>query len=514
MKSSELRPFQQRTIDECLHLVETGDRVPTAIFGPTGSGKSHILREVIAQAKVPSILYTNRRLVFDQLRAHLTAVGVIHGIRAAGHHPRLLEDHQVAMIQSDAKAIKLGGRDLHPAKLVIVDEAHLNANGDILSMCEQHRKAGATIIGFTATPLDIGHFYKRIKISVTYQECLDQGWLLPCDYYEVERPDHKWISKVPVGEVLIHGRLRIQYRQRIVGRVIEWYEKLNPLRAPTILFAPDAPSATWFAQRFVDAGHSAASIDAGKCWVDGKVYYGLTKRDEIIERLKCGDIKVVCNRFVLTVGVDIPELAHLITAVPFGSVKVLRQAFGRILRPCPPLTRVSWQDHGGNGVRLGDPMMDMDWTQNLTDIQIQDMIKIRLKKDSTREPILCPACRKFRFPSNDAHYNSVCPDCGWESPQRVHFVLQRDGKLVKREGPHYPPARAAPERLSSKWEACYYRCRQTGRSFAQAMALFKYENHFEPQENWPLMPKRAIDYRRKIKDVPTQHLYGQVEDYD
>jgi superfamily II DNA or RNA helicase len=854
-----LRPYQQKTVEQLLHLVHGPSRIPHCVFGPTGSGKSHIIREFIAHAHVPTVVYTNRKLLFDQIRDHLATAGVVVGLRAAGHDKRLLEDIQVAMVQSETKRVAIGQHRMHSAKLVIVDEIHDNCQGGILALMQQHIQQGALVVGFTATPLDINHIIKKIIVSVTYDECYQNGWLLPCHIYEVQRPDNKWIKKVPVGEVLIEGKYRVQFRQQIVGRVLDAYRRLNPLQVPTLLFAPDRPSATWFAQQFCDEGIKAAAIDGQKCWVDDRDFHGTKKREEIIQRLKDRDIKVVCNRFVLTTGVDIPEVGHGICATPYGSVKVFRQAFGRILRPHQTLRNsVSWADHGGNcldeitevltsngwksrvaidqsdlvaafnpedysvtwqpineiinrtlrdgeemfeavgrqcdirvtsghrmvfkkrknagrfvyypcsfqietakylfdggrrfklpvsgyqkapGVplrdceieflgwwitdgnlyrneivigqanhqphfkrlvkcldecgfsyrqavvpalartihgrpamfrettrfaipkgnslsrprsgwehlepyldknlspllenldhrqfeiflhgchlgdgdkkkgtggsyriakgckafierlqslsvrrgfkanlkveefidrkpmyclniqkktdqnilgpsasvgqcywrrstttpgervwcvsnpigtifirrngkvavvgncfRLGDPRVDIDWTQTPTDLVIQDTIKERMKSKPESEPIICPNCHEMRFPGESQEYNMVCPACGFAAKGRVHHVLQVDGTLLRKTGYYYPKRRVASEDLRDKWRKCFYRCKNSGRTIAQARALFKYENFCEPDPNWPLMPKRMIDLRRKIKDIPKEHL---VED--
>jgi superfamily II DNA or RNA helicase len=293
----------------------------------------------------------------------------------------------------------------------------------------------------------------------------------------------------------------------IVGRVIDWYRKLNPIGVPALLFAPDMASSNWFAQQFNAVGIKAASIDGEKCWVDGMYYSGDKKRDEIIERLRCRDIKVVCNRFVLTAGVDIPEVGHGICATPFGSVTVFRQAFGRISRPHPSLNSVVWADHGGNVERLGDPQVDLDWYQTPTDTSIQDTIKITCQNNPSLEPICCPNCHKFRMPTPGGD-NKRCPDCGYFSPVRVHYVLQKNGDLVKRTGPYFPKKKIAADNLEEKWKACYYRWKKKNGSFAQAIALFKYENGCLPQPNWPLMPKRIVDRRRKIKDVEKEYLWS------
>ena len=45
-------------------------------------------------------------------------------------------------------------------------------------------------------------------------------------------------------------------------------------------------------------------------------------------------------------------------------------------------------------------------------------------------------------------------------------------------------------------------------SFSQCRGLYCVENGHFPPEDIPFMPTRGIDWYKKVKDVPTETLYG------
>jgi hypothetical protein len=53
----------------------------------------------------------------------------------------------------------------------------------------------------------------------------------------------------------------------------------------------------------------------------------------------------------------------------------------------------------------------------------------------------------------------------------------------------------------------YHRSKKAKRTFRAAMALYCKENYGAwPDENWPFMPTREIDFYRRVCDVPTSSL--------
>ena len=58
-----------------------------------------------------------------------------------------------------------------------------------------------------------------------------------------------------------------------------------------------------------------------------------SEREQILEKFKAGDIKVVANVGVLTTGFDYPELDTVVLARPTMSLSLYYQMIGRAIRP-------------------------------------------------------------------------------------------------------------------------------------------------------------------------------------
>ena len=131
----------------------------------------------------------------------------------------------------------------------------------------------------------------------------------------------------------------------IFARVLEWYDRLNPERKPAILFAPGVKESIWFAEQFTAAGITAAHIDGdmitfGETDGSDPVTMPSTRelREQIMAGSRDGSIKVLCNRFVLREGWDVPlacawNLRHRL----WRTFKLL--ASRRSAAPCLPRTR-------------------------------------------------------------------------------------------------------------------------------------------------------------------------------
>jgi superfamily II DNA or RNA helicase len=398
-----------------------------------------------------------------------------------------------------------------------------------------HFEAGATIVGFTATPLGLGDLYDTLIVAGTPSELRACGALVWADHFGPDEPDLRHVKKLRIGEDLSENEQRAVMGaadslqiQQLFGRVVHSFEELNPERKPSILFAPGVPESIWFAREFARAGIKAAHIDGENIWVDGELYR--TSRDlrrQVLDDLKCGRIAILCNRFVLREGVDAPWLAHGIFATVFGSLQSYLQAGGRLLRACPGLKTVTIQDHGGNWHRHGDLNADRIWKLEYTGSIVSRLREDRLRTkkcrqcgaplglgfqcmkcgaNNEREPIRCPECSRI--------INGFKCKCGCEIRPGYHSrpVVQVDGSLMELRGDIYLPRRISRQPDAVKrWKRCYYRAKNSDMTFAQAEALYAKENGWcYPPRNLPLMPQNELDWFRRVKDVPRERLIPEA----
>jgi superfamily II DNA or RNA helicase len=503
----EFWPNQIRICDGVLKAARAGRR-RIVVTSPTGTGKTRAMAALIQWAKgewLKSGVYTNRRLLFSQLSGVLSKLGIDHGHRAAGYRPALLRDVQLAMTQSEASATTRGSRELHAADLVLSDELHCQGGETLPKFHQAHHDSGAIITGWTATPIDLVGDWDELVVGGTTSDGRKCGALVPAYTYCPDEPDLKHIKNYRVGDDLTDKENRkVMMRPGVFGRVLKHYRRLNPDDRPTILFGPDVAGSIYFAEQFYKAGVPSAHIDAKQVWCCGESYPSDDEvREDVLDRLRSGEIKVCCNRFVLREGIDLPEVAHAVFACVFGSLRTYVQAGGRALRSHPSIDSVCIQDHGGNFVRHGSLNEDRSWYLGQTGNKTTGMRIDEMRESPEKEPIICPECGFSRLRGEQ------CPACGHRHWKRSRHVVQINGELKLVDGPSFRKHRRKTKPDTKKlWERMYHRARSKrwNATFRQAEAMFFVENHYYPPRDLPLMPESPADWYEKVGMVPKERL--------
>lgn len=500
--------LQDRALQQTIDAIEAGER-RLCFSGPTGFGKTRIMIRLIEWSQTASkecALYTNRRLLCEQTKSVLESHGIHPGMRAAGYDRALLRPVQLCMTQTEgSRVFAREQRELHGAQLVLIDEAHLQKGGTMERIIAHHAERGATIIGFTATPLDLSGFYSRLIVGATMTECREAGAIVLSETYAPDEPDLKSIKRYQVGQDLseIDNRKAIM-RPGVFGRVYDHWVRLNPNAEPTLLFGPDVGGSLFFAEQFWKKGIRAAHIDGSDVWLDGE-FIGRTNDDArtyVLDEARAGRVPIVCNRFVLREGIDLPEIRYGILATVFGSLSSYIQSCGRLLRSCEGKEKAVIQDHGGNWHRHGSINSDREWSLHLTNHRAVGERQELLRKNKELEPVVCGECGRTRWPGPEP-----CPNCGHVYTTRTRLVVQVDGQLKPVAGDIYRPrfTKLKPD-SAKRWERYYYGQKKANRTFNQAYAWFWHEEHYWPPKNLPLMPSEPGDWFKKISDVPSERL--------
>lgn len=469
---------------------------------PTGGGKSLVQRRII-EWKRPTVLLCNRTMLFEQLATGMDSHGLPFGVQASGYAPSVVETAQLGMIQTVERRWAKGQTDLPPAEIVLLDEAHSEKGPRCCSILDEYVRRGATVIGFTATPIDIGHMFDHLIQAGTTSDLRNCGALVPAFTYAPDEPDVRALKKSAKEIIQFKDEFKAVMLKVIFGRVIEHYHRLNPDQRPAILFAPGVDESRWFCEQFNAAGVPASHIDSGDINING-VECTADKDNRIALRKasESGETKIVCNRFVLREGIDWPHLYHGIFACTFGSAAAYLQAGGRLLRAHSSLDHVIITDHGGNYWRHDSLNADREWSLDDTDKSVRDKHDETYRTKAKPEPIVCPQCSKVR-PSG-----TRCPACGFAYEGRKRKVVQTNGKLREVKGDVYKPriVNMAPD-AHKKWVACYWRCLKSGRTFNQARALYQHENHGTvPGKDFPMVPIYESDWSMHVRDVPKDRL--------
>lgn len=502
-------PHQSRGVSETIAALLAGEQ-RICLTSPTGGGKSLMICQLIEWAienNWYSILYTNRKLLIEQLSGVVEQHGIRFGVRAAGHEDNRERPVQISSLPTERSRVLKNQRwEAHgrgQRVLALVDEAHLNSSDTAKQMLDKHVEGNGAYVGFTATPIDLGHLYTKLIVAGVPSELRACGALVPAYHYGPDEPDmRRFKQNVKTGEYSENQVRKAIMTKCIFGRVWEWWQKLNPEQRPSLLFGPGVAESIWFAEQFYARGIRSAHIDGKGIWLDGEYRQtGMDERKYILEAVRQGEIKVLCNRFVLREGLDLPEVSHLILATVMGSLQTYLQSCGRGLRKAEGKTLLTIQDHGGHWWRHGSVNLDRQWSLDQTENLIHGMRAERLREKQEPEPIRCAQCGMIRASG------PKCPHCGFESQKRSRIVMQTDGTLKEHTGDIYRPRRVALRQNTQKlWETMYWRSRNAKRTFRAAEALFFVENHYYPPRDLPFMPTHERDWFRPVNEVPQERL--------
>lgn len=505
---SNLWPHQTRGVEAVLQAVLGGARA-VVLSSPTGGGKSRIACELIDRwldGGLKVAVYTRRRVLVEQLASVLERHGIDFGARVEGHKGDDFAPVQLCSMQTEnSRVFKRKEWVLFPADRVIVDEAHDCTGPVAAKIIDQYLQDGSAVVGLSATPLGLGELYEVLIQAGTNSELRACRALVPALHYAPDEPDMKQHRSLQAGALPTDTQNRkIMRPQVLFGSVLKNLRLLNPELRPTILFASGVAESLWFAEELTKAGVPAAHVDGEDVWL-GKLYKADAKaRKAVLDGSQCGATRVVCNRYVLREGVDVPWLSHGIFATVFGSLQAYLQSGGRLLRCYPGVEQVTIQDHGGNWWRHGSLNADRVW-----DLRWTGDIERGLREDRQRsggtQPGRCPACGIVIF-------KPPCRACGWESKhwKRSKPVMQTDGTLREQGGDPFRP-RSVSKRPDGPavWERMYWRSRteKGSRTFRAAFALFAAENNWQwPDPSWPLMPTDDMDSFLLVSDVPMERL--------
>jgi len=359
-------------------------------------------------------------------------------------------------------------RDLPPADMVIIDEAHRAPGDSYARVVEAYPKA--TVFGLTATPCRLDgkplkeHFDALIEVA-SYSELIEQGAILaPIVYSARRKPD---LSKVRTVAGDYHeGDLEAAMRDaHVIGDVVEeWKGKADGRR--TVVFAVGIEHSRDLAERFQDAGARVAHLD------------GTTPEDDrsrILLDLELGRLDVVCNVGVLTEGWDQPRVKCAVMARPTKSLTLWMQCAGRILRPWGEQAPLIL-DHSGNVDRHGLPHEDRVWS---LDGKVERRPSGRLR--------VCSACYGYVE-------GSPCPLCGAVPEAGKPREVRSAPGALERVGGEPKPVSTDPKRAF--FDAQVDQARRKGFKPGYASAKFKEKYGWWPSWAWSQSVK--ADYARDI----------------
>ena len=458
---------------------------------PCGSGKSRIMaqlcREEVENGGSVKI-YLHRSMLREQLSEVFNAQGIEHGVQVAGIEPDFSKPIQICMTDSVySRAVNKGEWDIGTPSMVVFDEGHNQVEGKAraivfgatsgLIAMKGHYETGATILGFSATPVNCGLFYDKLVSFGGYKECRDVGAHLPVKVYSPSEIDCTGLAKNADGEF---SSAKVQERAtHIVGDAYDHWRKLNPDSLPALLFAPSLEGSKWFAEQWANHGVPVAHLDGKEALLPVRSKTGSISlerydatpgiRQQILDMSKSGEIKVLMNRFVLREAIDMPWIYHGIGATVFGGIATYLQSVGRIQRYSSQYTFKILQDHGGSYWRHGSPNMERKWSLGDTSVSLAreriEQIKSAEKPEEV-EGICCPKCNGWRM------RGLRCPLCGHAHKQSVRPIRMIDGSLKLQRGVVNKVKKKKTMTADKIWLGVIFSCASNGQPVSSAVSIW------------------------------------------
>ena len=175
-----LRPYQQQLIDDVGYEYSEGRRRVCAV-APCGAGKT-IMTAWMARGTALSgrraIFMVHRQELIEQTSATFTAMGIRHGLIAAGAAKEYDLPVQIASVQTLIHRLP----QVEPPDLLICDECHHIVANTYRKIIDQF--ASSYVLGVTATPERIGgqglgEIFQSLVLGPTAAELIAAGNLTP-----------------------------------------------------------------------------------------------------------------------------------------------------------------------------------------------------------------------------------------------------------------------------------------------------------------------------------------------
>ena len=343
-----LRPYQTQLIEDCRQAYRSGAK-RVLLQAATGAGKTVIAAAVVAGARARGrrVLYVcHRDEIIRQTAAKLQAQGIDPALLVAGRRG-VVGDVVLASAQTLAR------RDVPPADLIVIDEAHCLHASHVRLL---ERLPDARVLCLTATPcrLDGKPLRELADVLVSgpsMQQLTDDGWLVPAELYAAPSPDLHGVA-VRAGE-FDAKQLELAYRRpQIVGSVPEQWLRLARGRR-TVLFAAGIDHSRDCVAALQAAGVRAVHVDGSTPDAERLAAFDALRRHEI---------DVLSNVGIAIEGLDIPEVSAIYWARATASLSVYLQGTGRGLRPAAGKADCVVIDGGGNVWRHGLPADPRVWS--------------------------------------------------------------------------------------------------------------------------------------------------------
>ena len=268
------------------------------VVSPCGSGKTVLMAQMAAnsQANGKTVwVILPRQEIMEQTLETFENCGIP------------LETIYVGMAITTSNRLN----ELPSPDLIIFDECHISVASTYWKIVNAAPKA--FIIGLTASPVrtdnkPLGSLYEVLVEGVTVRWLIENKYLAPYEYYSVTVADLSTMSDC-------NDAADFLMKPAVYGKVIENWKKLAE-GLPTVCYCASVKHSADTAKAFRGAGINAVHFD-------GTTPYA--ERKGIVDRFRAGEIQVLCNCDLISMGFDMPDIGCVLMLRPTQSASLYIQ---------------------------------------------------------------------------------------------------------------------------------------------------------------------------------------------
>jgi len=331
---------------------------PIVLQMATGAGKSIVIRDIAHEIKtehLPNakilVLQPSKELVEQNYEKMMAVDGldIEVGIYCAGLKRKEIRDITYATIQSIYRKPEL----FLEFEIVIIDECHQvnpeNLEGMYTKFLEQI--GCRRVLGLTATPYRLRPYYywegderrqsakmaminriypfffKSIIYRIETDELIDQGYLAPILYRNVEIGEMSQLRLTTTGQDYTYESLKQYWLDDIhMMKMAQVIQKIDQYCQRSLTFCASIEQAARAKEMLAEMGIKAEMV------------FGDTKpkeRAQLVADYRAGKFKHMLNVGVFTTGFDVPALDCIILARQTMSLALYYQMVGRGVRLDP-----------------------------------------------------------------------------------------------------------------------------------------------------------------------------------
>lgn len=426
--SVQLRPYQQKAVDDLRAAFASGKRAPLLVM-PTGSGKTYTYSAIAEGAEKRGsrvLILEHRKELLRQASCSLAALGVAHQVVAPADKvadirrvhvarystPMVDRNSHVAVASVQTLIRRLDWlKDFNP-NLIVVDEGDLAIAGSwktIISAVPEARLLGVTASPCRTDGAGMNQVYDCLVLGPSMASLIEMGALCrprvfaPPLAVDLSTAAHKG------GDFDPNALAELLDKPSVTGDAVDHYRRLAPCR-PAIVFCASVRHAEHVSADFRAAGFRFEVVTGDMPDDD---------RDDRIFGLASGKYHGIVTVDVVSRGTDIPVAEVAILLRPTESLALYLQQVGRVLRPAAGKEFGLVLDHAGNVARHSLPHAERDWS-------LEGRKKGKRAANDNEPSLRIMQCPKCYLTHESA---DKCPNCGHAYEMQGRIVDQREGEL-------------------------------------------------------------------------------------